>query len=210
MRGSWWVGGWRELRRGERIAPRVLGPGRLTLLRSQAGPLAGDHDRVEIVVESGTLAIEPIAATVALPGRARTVLELDVTVGDGAHLELEDAPLVVAEGADVTRTTTIRLGAGATAVVRDLVVLGRAGEGPGRLESLLRIEGPDGVILHDALRIEPGAGDAYVALPPGHRAVGTLVATHGTPEAAHEALDAGGFLRRASAVSAAEVVARIR
>jgi urease accessory protein len=203
--------GWRELRRGERVAPRVLGPGRLTLLRSQAGPLAGDHDRVEIVVESGTLAIEPIAATVALPGQARTVLELDVTVGDGAHLELEDAPLVVAEGADVTRTTTIRLGTGASATVRDLVVLGRAGEGPGRLESLLRIEGPDGAILHDALRIEPGAGDAYVALPPGHRAVGTLVVTAGPAGcfAGHEALHAGGYLRRASAPTAADVVAQL-
>ena len=70
------------------------------------------------------------------------MLELDITVGDGAHLELEDAPLVVAEGADVVRTTTIRLGEGATAVVRDLVVLGRAGEGRGRLESLLRDRGP--------------------------------------------------------------------
>ena len=74
-----------------------------------------------------------MAATVALPGPERTVLELDVTVGDGATLVLEDAPLVVAEGADVVRTTTIRLGGGATAIVRDLVVLGRAGEGPGRL-----------------------------------------------------------------------------
>ena len=130
------------LRRGERIAPRVLAPGRITLLRSQAGPLAGDHDRVEIVVECGTLEVEPIAATVALPGPERTVLELDVTVGDGARLVLEDAPLIVAEGADVLRTTTIRLGVGATAIVRDLVVLGRAGEGPGRLESVLRVEGP--------------------------------------------------------------------
>jgi urease accessory protein len=199
--------GWRELRRGERIAPRVLGPGRLTLLRSQAGPLAGDHDRVEVVVESGTLAIEPVAATVALPGPPRTLLELDITVGDGARLELEDAPLVVAEGADVVRTTTIRLGDRASATVRDLVVLGRAGEGRGRLQSLLRIEGPDGVILHDALRIEPRLDDAYVALAPGHRAVGTVVATHG-PQGSfsdHEALDAGGFLRRASAASAADV-----
>ena len=88
--------------------------------------------------------------------------------------------------------------------MRDLVVLGRAGEGRGRLESLLRIEGPEGVILHDALRIEPGADDAYVALAPGHRAVGTLVATRGEAEP-HEALDAGGFLRRVSAASAADV-----
>ena len=114
------------------------------MLRSQAGPLAGDHDRVEIVVESGTLRIEPIAATVALPGPARTLLELDITVGDGAHLELEDAPLVVAEGADVVRTTTIRLGDGATAVVRDLVVLGRAGEGRGGSSRCCGSRGPTG------------------------------------------------------------------
>ena len=183
----------------------MLAPGRITLLRSQAGPLAGDHDRVEIVVESGTLEIEPVAATVALPGPEQTLLELDVTVGDGARLVLEDAPLVVAEGADVVRTTTIRLGEGATAIVRDLVILGRAGEGPGRLESLLRVEGPDGVILHDALRIEPGADDAYVALAPGHRAVGTFVGVRG----ARKPATGPAPLWRASAASAADVVAQL-
>ena len=182
----------------------MLAPGRITLLRSQAGPLAGDHDRVEIVVRSGTLEIEPIAATVALPGPERTLLELDVTVEDGARLVLADAPLVVAEGADVLRTTTIRLGVGATATVRDLVILGRAGEGPGRLESLLRVEGPDGVILHDALRIEPGEDDVYVALAPGHRALGTIC-EFGVPGN----LEGPGSLWRASAASAADVVAQL-
>ena len=182
----------------------MLGPGRLTLLRSQAGPLAGDHDRVEIVVESGTLTVEPVAATVALPGRARTVLELDVAVGDGATLILEDAPLVVAEGANVVRTTTILLGVRAVAIVRDLVVLGRAGEGPWRLESVLRADGPDGVILHDTLRIDPENNDAFVALAPGHRAVG-MVCELGVPGNLH----GPGSLWRASAVSAADVVAQL-
>ncbi|MDA0165855.1 urease accessory protein UreD [Solirubrobacter ginsenosidimutans] len=216
--------GFTTLRRGARIAPRVLAPGRITLLRSQAGPLAGDHDRVEIVVESGVLTVEPIAATLALPGLARTVLELDVTVGDGARLVLEDAPLIVAEGADVLRTTTIRLGVGASAIVRDLVVLGRAGEGPGRLESVLRVEGPDGVILHDALRIDPGEDDAYVALAPGHRAIG-MVATFGERRVSRverenvdgrgaetrggELADGAGHLWRASGASAADVVAQL-
>jgi urease accessory protein len=190
----------------------------LTLLRSQAGPLAGDYDRVEIRIESGTLSIEPVAATVALPGSARTVLELDVTVGDGARLVLEDAPLVVAEGADVVRTTTIRLGVGAVAIVRDLVVLGRAGEGPGRLESVLRAEGPEGVILHDALRVEPATWDAdvYVALAPGHRAVGMVAVLGegasgegGAGDAGGGRLAGGGWLWRASAVSAADVVAQL-
>lgn len=229
--------GWTTLVAGERVAPRVLGPGRLTLLRSQAGPLAGDHDRVEIRVEDGSaLRIEPVAATVALPGPARTELELVIEVSDGGTLELEDAPLVVAEGADVVRTTTIRLGVGATAVVRDLVVLGRAGEGLGRLESVLRVDGPEGPILHDALRIDPASDDAYVALAPGHRAIGMVVTLGGVPDEtrpmgnriscppragdtnrsgagrAHLAggpLAAGGWLWRASAVSAADVVAQL-
>ena len=177
--------GFTTLRRGERIAPRVLAPGRITLLRSQAGPLAGDHDRVEIVVESGTLTVEPIAATVALPGPRRTVLELDVTVGDGAHLVLEDAPLVVAEGADVRAhdddPARRRARPRSCATSSSSAAPARAAGGSSRV---LRVEGPDGVILHDALRIEPGADDAYVALAPGHRAVGTLVSTAATRELA--------------------------
>ena len=132
---------------------RRLGPGRVTLVRKQAGPLAGDHDRVEIVVESGTLHVEPIAATVALPGPERTLLELDVTVGEGARLVLDDAPLIVAEGANVLRTVTIRLAPGAVATVRDLVILGRAGERPGtaRVAAALR--------RHPARRAARRAGD---------------------------------------------------
>lgn len=192
------VRGFRELRRGSRIAPRVLAPGRITLLRSQAGPLAGDHDRVEIVVESGTLHVEPIAAAIALPGPELTVLELDITVGENARLLLQDAPLVVAEGANVRRTTTIRLAAGAQATVIDTVILGRAGEGPGRLDSLLRCDG----ILHDALRVEPATWDedAYVVLAPGHKALATY-ARLGAPGNLH----GNGHLERVSAPSAADV-----
>ena len=148
----------------------------------------------------GELTVEPIAANVALPGPEQTVLELDVTVEAGARLILEDAPLVVAEGADVIRTTTIRLGPGAVAIVRDVVILGRAGEGPGRLESVLRCDG----ILHDALRVDPDTWteDAYVALAPGHRAIGTY-ARLGVPGNLH----GPGHLERVSAPSAADVEA---
>ena len=106
------------------------------------------------------------------------------------------------------------------ASVRDVVVLGRAGEGPGRLESVLRAEGPDGVILHDALRVEPAtwAQDAYVALAPGHRAIATVVrlgecpgtssavgAVSCQPRAERRTLSAGGTLWRSSAASAADL-----
>ena len=67
-----------ELRRGTRVAPRILDRGggvvRAAFVPTQAGPLAGDRDSTSIVVGAGaTLIVEPVAATLALPGGARTV-----------------------------------------------------------------------------------------------------------------------------------------
>ena len=192
----------RVLRRSTRLAPTVLSRGpvvRAALVPTQAGPLAGDHDRVRLHVGPGaTLVLVPIAATVALPGAARTLLELDATVEAGGRLVLEDAPLIVAAGADVVREVRLVLGPGAIAAVRDLVVLGRAGEGPGRLDSSLRATLDGRPLLHDALRVEPAAHDAHVALAPGHRVVGTaclLGERAGDP--AHD-LAGPGTLRRAT------------
>jgi urease accessory protein len=170
----------RELRRSARVAIRVLAHGPVTraaLVPLQAGPLAGDHDAVRLRVGAGaTLALEPIAATLALPGAGRTLLELDVEVGEGGRLVLDEPPLIVAEGADVVRTTRLRLAAGAVAAIRDIVILGRAGEGPGRLEATTRATLAGAALLHETLRVDPAtwAGDAYVALAPGHRAIGTV------------------------------------
>ena len=158
----------------------------------QAGPLGGDHDRVRLHVGRGArLEMVPIAATLALPGASR--LDLHATV-EGT-LILDEAPLIVAEGAEVIRRVTIDLAAGAVATVTDIVVLGRAGEGPGRLDSVLRATLDHAPLLHDALRIEPAASDEHVALPPGHRVVGTacLLGRPGEPP-----LAGPGALRRAT------------
>jgi urease accessory protein len=163
---------------------------RAALVPTQAGPLGGDHDRVRVHVGAGaTLVIVPIAATLALPGASR--LDLEATV-EGA-LVLDEPPLIVAEGADVVRRIRLDLAPGAVVVVRDLVVLGRACEGPGRLNSTLRATLGGRPLLHDELRIEPAARDAYVALAPGHRVVGTVAllgrrSEHGSPLAGPGAL----------------------
>jgi urease accessory protein len=183
------------LRRSARLAPRILSHGRVvraSLVPVQAGPLDGDHDRIELLVGAGcTLVLVPIAATLALPGASR--LDLHARV-EGA-LVLDEPPLIVAQGADVVRRTRIELAAGAVATVHDIVVLGRAGEGPGRLDSALRATVGGAPLLHDALRIEPAAPDAHVALPPGHRVLGTacLLGEPGEP-----ALAGPGALRRAT------------
>jgi len=201
------------LRRGERLAPRVLSVGaggvHACVLPTQAGPLAGDHDRLKIVVGAGaTLVVRPVTATVALPGAARTRLDLEMDVSRGGRLVLEEAPLIVAAGADVSRSIAVTLAAGAIAALRDTVVLGRSGEPGGRLVSTLRVTDDTGVVLHDAMRLDPATSrqDAHVALAPGHRVAGTLCLLGiEEPAEAQFALARAGALRRASATDLAEL-----
>ena len=207
----------RGLRRGERLAPRVLDVGRgavhACVLPTQAGPLAGDHDRLRIVVGAGaTLVVQPVAATVALPGAGRTRLDLDVRVGRCGRLVLEEAPLIVAAGADVRRTARVELAAGAVAALRDVVVLGRCNEPRGRLAGTLRVIDDSGVVLHDALRLDPATAheDARVALAPGHRVLGTLCLLGVEPADDHGfRIARGGALRRATAPDTAQVERRL-
>jgi urease accessory protein len=189
---------------------------RATLVPLQAGPLAGDADTVRIEVGAGArVRVEPVAATVALPGPATTRLRTEVVVGAGGRLVLDEGPLVVAAGATVERRVDLTLGPGAVAVVRDVVVLGRHGEAPGRLDAVLRAAGPDGVLLHDALRLGPAsaAGHARVALDPGERVVGAVALLGAAPadgdEDAVMALAAGGALRRAAGRGTAAVDAAL-
>ncbi len=203
-----------ELRRGPRLAPRILGREhgavRAAFVPTQAGPLAGDRDRARIVVRAGaTLVVEPVAATLALPGAARTLLTLEVTVEAGGRLVLDEAPLIVAHGADVERRCAIELGIGAVAALRETVVLGRDGEPPGTLVSSLRATLDGHALLHDGLRLRDG--DAHVALPPGHRVVTTLslLGVRPDPLAGVLALEGPGALARSSGPSLARVEASL-
>ena len=189
-------GGVRGLRPGARLSPRVLARRpvvRAALVPIQAGPLDGDRDVVRLHVGAGaTLVVVPIAATLALPGASR--LELDATVEAGGRLLLDDGPLIVAAGARVTRRTRLDLGPGALAAVREVVVLGRAGEPPGAIDSELRATLDGRPLLHDALR----GTDPYVALAPGHRVAGTI-ALLGERDPDGPPLAGPGALKRATA-----------
>lgn len=207
----------RELRRGARVTIRVLSRGpvvRAALVPVQAGPLAGDADVVRLRVGAGAaLELEPVAATLALPGAARTRLHLDVEVGEGGRLVLGEPPLIVSAGADVVRFTRIALAAGAVAACRDVVVLGRAGEGPGRLEATTRVTLEGAPLLHETLRVDPATWeqDAFVALSPGHRVIGTVAllgapAGGAAPDVATPCDLAGpGCLWRATAATSVDV-----
>ena len=183
---------------------------RAAFVPTQAGPLAGDCDRARIVVRGGaTLFVEPVAATLALPGAARTLLELDIVVEPGGRLVLDEAPLIVAAGADVERRMTLTLGTGAVAALRDTVILGRDGERPGTLSSSLRVTLGGRALLHDGLRLRDG--DAHVALAPGHRVLTTICLLGQRPDPAPGvlALEGPGALARFSGRSLAGVEAAL-
>ncbi len=209
-----------ELRRGPRLAPRILGRDAAGALRAafvptQAGPLAGDRDRVRIVVGAGAvLVVEPVAATLALPGAERTLLELELVVRSGGRLVLDEGPLIVAAGATVRRRCAVQLDAGAVALLREVVVLGRDGEPPGTLDAVLRVTYDGAALLHDALRLGPGGGDAHVALAPGHRVVATVCMLGerppaDAPPASVHALAGPGALLRCSGATLATVESRL-
>jgi len=200
-----------ELRRGTRLAPRILGRGgggtvRAAFVPTQAGPLAGDHDAARIVVGPG--------ATLVLPGAALTTSQLDVTVAAGGRLVLDEGPLIVAAGATVRRRCTIELQAGGVAALRETLVLGRDGEPPGTLDSSLRVTLDGRPLLHDGLRFDapPPADDAFVALAPGERVVCTVSLLGARPRAGRGVLmlDGPGGLLRATGRSLAPVEAAVQ
>ncbi len=102
------------------------------------------------------------------------MLSLDVVVEAGGRLVLDEPPLIVAQGADVERRCSLTLEEGAIVALRETVVLGRDGESPGTLISVLRATLDGRALLHDGLRVSPGDDDAYVAHAPGHRVVATI------------------------------------
>ncbi|WP_435737001.1 urease accessory protein UreD [Cellulosimicrobium sp. PMB13] len=165
-----------DLRPGA-LSARVLstGPGvaRVALVATRALLLGGDHVRVEVHVGEGVeLELVEVSGTVAYTGRGRAASwSVDVVVEAGGLLVWDALPFVVAEGADVARSTDVRLGAGAVALLRETLVLGRTGETGGRLRSSTRAEHVVRPVLaggpqHDGGEISPPGRSDPVCLEP--------------------------------------------
>jgi urease accessory protein len=140
-------------------APRSVAapPGwaRVLLVQTVAGPLAGDRTVVEVEIGAGaSLELGTNAATLAYPASAPARHELRIRAGAGARLVWAPAPLILAAGCDLESVVELELGEGAAALTRELVVLGRHGESPGRYRSRLRCELEGRPVLHDGIEID--------------------------------------------------------
>jgi urease accessory protein len=123
------------------LTPRVLDTGRnsarIALVGTTALLLAGDHVELDIAVGDGCrLELVDVAGTVAYHARGGTASwTTRITVGAGAVLTWAAEPFVVADGANVRRSTRIELDPTGVVALRETLVLGRAGESGGALDA---------------------------------------------------------------------------
>lgn len=129
---------------------------RVALVPDRALLLAGDAVEVRVRVDDGLhLHVQETSGTVAYDMRGGSATwSVDARVGAGARLVLDSLPWVSAHGSRVVRSLSVDLGAGATLLARETLVLGRSGEAPGSLVSHTTLTREGRPVLVEELRAE--------------------------------------------------------
>ncbi len=147
------------VRASGQLAVRRTGPTSVHLVATAFGPLGGDDAEIRLVVEEGArLSVHSVAAAVALPARqddAPSVQRVHATVA--GELVLAPEPTVVAARAHHRAELTAELADRATLHATEQVLLGRAGEEPGRWTGTTRVERAGRPLLHTTVSLGPGA-----------------------------------------------------
>ncbi len=114
------------------------------------------------------------STTVALPCSSTARLQLRCELAERARLAWLPEPLILAAGCDLEASVDLRLDQDAAALTRELVVLGRHEEQPGRYRSRLRCELSGRPLLHDDAEIDPSGLAVSAAILDGARACASL------------------------------------
>jgi urease accessory protein len=172
------------VRRLRSAAPLTLVPARdprralVRLVNSAAAPLAGDDLELTVRVGPGArLSLAGVAATLALPGHGRepSRFTVHIELADNAACDYLPGPTVITGRAWHESHLCADLGLGATLRCREILVLGRAGEAPGRLATAVHIVRDARPLLRQHLTIGDPALDASPAHLAGHRVLATEI-----------------------------------
>ncbi|WP_037369595.1 urease accessory protein UreD [Amycolatopsis orientalis] len=208
------AGGRTVLRELKSMAPLTLVPRRqrgpdamVHLVNSATAPLGGDELHLEIRVEAGAqLKLSGVAATLALPGlrEVPSLSTVEVLVEDGGSFEYLPEPTVVTARAEHVAVLRADLAADARFQTREVLVLGREGERPGRLSSTVHVTRGRVPALRQTQTVGDAPLDASLAVLAGHRVLVTELEFGGPPRPAESGpwwsrtpLAAGGALTTA-------------
>ncbi|MGW5922054.1 urease accessory protein UreD [Nocardia fluminea] len=131
------------------------------LIGTAATPLGGDELDITIVVRPGArLVVRSVAATIALPGADTVVSNAHwrFEIGEGAELDFDPEPTIVAGGAHHHVVTTVQVAPDARLRLRERVQVGRSGEDDGGWRGDLLAELGEVPLLRH--RLELGAGSS--------------------------------------------------
>ncbi|MGH3701525.1 MAG: urease accessory protein UreD [Pseudonocardiaceae bacterium] len=176
------------------IVLRQTGPHRVHIVQAAGGPLGGDELALDVHLGAGTsLQLCSAAAMVVQAGRHPAAAQWTVAVAlaAGAVLDWCPEPTVVCDGAELHSSMTVIVQRGARAMLREVVMLGRARQQGGRYHGELAVEVDGAPLLHHTVLLD--GGDPVLAGPAGTggaRVVGMLVVVGedigGPPEGAGE------------------------
>lgn len=168
------------LQPGSALMPRMLhsqgNSATVALVGHTASLLAGDRLELDVEVGAGaTLTLVEPSGTVAYDARGgRADWTARVRIAAGGRLRWNAAPFVVAAGADVTRTVDIQLEEGATALLSELLVLGRSQERGGAIRSHQRVWRGSTPLLIEDLDLRDAGRRSLPGVLGDHRVLGTV------------------------------------
>ena len=158
---------------------------RVCVAAGAAGPIGGDRLRLDVHVGPGSaLVLSEASATLLLPGRdgARSRTDFRIHVDSAATLILLPEPIIAAHGCDHLNDVRVELAADARLVMREELLLGRHGEGPGRVRQRIRVLRTDAPVYSQDLELGTATA-AAPAVADGHRAIGSLLVVDPTLDA---------------------------
>lgn len=146
------------VRASGQFAVRRTGASSVHLVGTAFGPLGGDEAEVSVVVEEGArLSVRSVAAAVALPSRGEPRPSRQrITADVAGTLDLRLEPTVVAARAHHLAELAVGLTDDAVLTATEQVLLGRAGEEPGRWTGTTRIVRNGRPLVHTTVGLGPG------------------------------------------------------
>jgi urease accessory protein len=156
------------------LIPHRGNPGMVRLVSSASAPLGGDDLELSLVAGPGaTLRLAGVAASLVLPGHRPAVSRFTVTVeaAEGSSVEYLPEATIVTGRACHEAVFRASLAGNARLTAREVLVLGRTGEAPGRLGTSTIVRRDGRPLLNQ--RLEIGEWAASPAVLAGRRVLAT-------------------------------------